>query len=423
MNGTAALDARRAIEALRAGVPNRVAIRLLGTIDSLVARDFRARLRLCGAALSDSHQVEGIVISGGFGTGKSHQLGYFSELAMQDNFIVSPVPISKETPLFDPARLFAAAIRAALVPDANDEVMTAVLSRLHPDSPPFDALEAWTTEEVREGRLSALFAALLYLIRRRQAEPNDRDARIGRFFAGGTIGISTVKNWLREAGAAKMFPFTRTRAADLAVQRLRFAPRLFIAAGYGGWCVLFDEIELIGRYTPLQRGRSYAELTRWLGSDREVCIPGVLTVAAVTDDFAAQMFDLKRDDELVPPRLEQRGLMQQAALARLGIARLRRQEYMLIPPDEAALRRHLERISGLYRDAYGWAPPHAEIGPREASRSMRQYVKSWITAWDIARLYGESAQIAAGTLAADYSENADIEQPPAAGDEEYGTGK
>jgi hypothetical protein len=131
------------------------------------------------------------------------------------------------------------------------------------------------------------------------------------------------------------------------------------------------------------------------------------------------MFDQKRDDELVPPRLEQRGMVQQAALAKLGIARLRRQEYTLSPPDEAALRRSLDRIGGLYHDAYGWPPPDTGIGRQEASRSMRQYVKSWITAWDIERLYGETAQIAAGTIPTDYSESDDIEQAPA-GDDDCG---
>lgn len=416
MNTALPIDARKAIEALRAGVPNRAAIRLLGAIDSPVVRDFRARLRLCRAALADRRQVEGLVVNGGFGTGKSHQLGYFGELAREDGFIVSQVPISKETPLFDPARLFAAAIRAAIVPGANDDVMTAVLSRLHPGSEPYEALESWTTSEVEEGRLSPLFAALLYLIRRRQTEPGDH-AWIARFFAGGRLGINTVKGWLREAGATRLFPLTRVREWDLAAQRLTFAPRLFIAAGYSGWCILLDEVELIGRYTPLQRGRSYAELIRWLGPDQEICIPGVLTVAALTDDFAAQMFDQKRDDELVPPRLEQRGLLQQAAMARLGIARLRRQEYTLSPPDETALRRSLDRISGLYRDAYGWTPPNPDIGHQEASRSMRQYVKSWITAWDIERLYGERAQIEAGTIATNYCESDDIEQAPAGADD------
>ena len=58
----------------------------------------------------------GIWFGAGCGAGKSHLLGFMRELALERNFVVSLVPVSKETPMFDPARLFAAAIRAAEVP-------------------------------------------------------------------------------------------------------------------------------------------------------------------------------------------------------------------------------------------------------------------------------------------------------------------
>ena len=117
------------------------------------------RLGQCDAALRDGEQVEGIILEGAFGAGKSHLLGYFSELAQQEKFVVSQVPISKETPLFDPARLYAAMVRAAVVPDANDDVMTAVMSRLHPNSDRYDALERPSRFERAEFRLySPLFS-------------------------------------------------------------------------------------------------------------------------------------------------------------------------------------------------------------------------------------------------------------------------
>jgi hypothetical protein len=43
---------------------------------------------------------------------------------------------------------------------------------------------------------------------------------------------------------------------------------------------------------------------------------------------------------------------------------------------------------------------------------MRQHVKSWITTWDIERLYGQTPQIETGTIATDYSENSYIEKAP-----------
>jgi hypothetical protein len=246
MNLPSGIAPRSAIEALRAGVPNRAAIRLLGSNDETLQQDFSNRLGRCDPALHDARQVEGIILSGAFGAGKSHQLGYLGELARQDKFVVSLLPISKETPLFDPARLFAAAIRAAVVPDANDEVMTATMRRLRPGSDRYDALESWTTTEVREGRIAPLFAALLYLIPRRTTDTDDH-ARIARFFGGGKLPVTAVKGWLRAAGAGRLFDVRAVKEAELAVQRLRFAPRLFRAAGYSGWCLLLDEVELIGR--------------------------------------------------------------------------------------------------------------------------------------------------------------------------------
>jgi P-loop Domain of unknown function (DUF2791) len=298
------IAARGAIEALRAGVPNRAAIRLLGERDGALVNSFLESLGRCTEGLSRGRPSEGNLIWGGFGAGKSHLLGYMRELALERNFVVSLVPVSKETPMFDPARLFAAAIRTAEVPGANDDVMTVALSRLKPQTEPYDRLERWATDEARAGSLSTEFAALLWLIP--HLGPEDH-ARIARFFGGGKLNATVVKSWLREHGAAKLFDIKPTREAERTRQRLRFAPRLLSSVGLAGWCILLDEVELIGRYSPLQRGRSYAELARWLGRDETDGLPGITTVAAFTDDFVAAMFDQKRDEEVIPQALEQRG--------------------------------------------------------------------------------------------------------------------
>jgi len=416
MIGREMIATRNAIEALRAGVPNRAAIRLLGTSEVVLSQDFLDRLQRCGTALTSSEQVEGLGVAGAFGAGKSHLLGYFAELAQRENFIVSLVPISKETPLFDPARLFTAASRAAVVPGENDDAMTAVLRRLRPNTGRYDDLEYWATSEVQRGRLSPLFPALLHVIPRLR-DPDDH-ARIARFFGGARLNVSAVKGWLRDAGAAKLFDLKPVREAELSLQRLRFAPRLIRAAGFAGLCVLLDEVELIGRYSPLQRGRGYSELARWLGLDQQENIPGMVSVSAITDDFTDEMFIQRRDDELIPSRLEQRGLLPQAELAKKAISWLAQRQNRLIPPTEEGLRRSLDRIGSLYRDAYDWTPPEIGIGERLAGKSMRQYVKSWIATWDMERLYGEAPQIETVTIPTDYSESSDIEQVPAAAEQD-----
>ena len=332
------------------------------------------------------------------------------ELALEHNFVVSLVPVSKETPMFDPARLFAAAIRTAEVPGVNDDAMTVALMRLKPNTDPYDRLEAWATDEASKGSLSTVFAALLWLIPRVGPEEH---VRIARFFGGGRLNATVVKSWLRAHGAAKLFDVKPTREADLARQRLVFAPQLFASVGLAGWCVLLDEVELIGRYSPLQRGRSYAELGRWLGRDDKDPLPGITTVAAFTDDYVSQMFDdpKRRDEERIPAILEQKGLARQSVLARTFMRELRRgRGVRLAAPDEAALSAAQTRIADLYFAAYDWRPTDMAIGERRTTSSFRQYIKSWITRWDIERLYREEPTIESSTIRTDYTETIELEQ-------------
>ncbi len=406
--------ARGAIEALRAGVPNRAAIRLLGEHNGALVNPFLDSLGRCAQALELGRQSEGTFVWGGFGSGKSHLLGYMRELALQRNFVVSLVPISKETPMFDPARLYIAAVRAAEVQGANDDLMTVALWRLKPNTEPFDRLESWATHEAGAGSLSAIFPALLWLIPRLGLEDH---ARIARFFGGGKLNATAVRSWLRQQGATKLFDVKPIREADLARQRLRFAPRLLSSAGLAGWCVLLDEAELIGRYSPLQRGKSYAELARWLGRDALDALPGIVTVAAFTDDYVSEMFDSRRDDELVPQALERKGLTHPASQARACIAYMRRSPGIrLVAPDDAALRAAQGRIAELYFDAYRHRPASVGIGERLAGKSMRQYIKSWITEWDMEQLFGESAHIAIKAITTDYSESEELQQASSASD-------
>lgn len=400
-------DARHAIEALRAGVPNRAAIRLLGTREDAIRQRFIETLQECQHSLQCNIQPTGHVVAGGFGTGKSHLLGYLKELALAENFIVSSVVISKETPLSDLGRLYLSAMRFATVPGCNDDVMTAVLARLKPGSQAFEQLEGWASDAASD--LSPLFPALLYLFARPTTIP-DCIQYMARFLAGGPLNVTRIKQWLKDAGATKLFPLKAVKQVDIVQQRLRFVPRLFTAAGFGGWVVLMDEIELIGRYGILQRGRSYAELARWMGIDDTERVPGAVAVAAVTDDFFEVVITKRRDDEQVPLKLVNRNERAAAERARRGIEFLDRNRVTLRPPDEHHLRACLDKVRALYHQAYGWPPDNIDIGPLAATKSMRQHIKSWITTWDLERLYcGQRPEIETVDLATDYQEMKEIE--------------
>ncbi len=258
------LAARRAVEALRSGVPSRDAVAALGSGQSDIEDRFLRLLDGVGGVRSDG--MRGMLLGGGFGAGKSHVLEHLTHLALQNNFVVSRVVVSKETPLHDPAKVLRAAVESAVSPDGAVGAVAEAAAGLDPGSPAFVELAQWAGGA--GAPVDECFPVTLGLFPRVQASEDDFAEAIVRFWSGDRISVADVRRHAKWAGMGRP-ALAAVPARELARQRFRFLARLFVAAGSEGWLVLFDEAELIGRYTLLQRGRSYAELARWLLPDQD----------------------------------------------------------------------------------------------------------------------------------------------------------
>ena len=402
------VEARTAIEALRAGVPNRAAIRLMGTEQTAIEHAFEAALAAAWADAGPSGA--GIGLAGGFGTGKSHMLGYLAEVARQQGFVVSRVVISKETPLSHPGHVLAAALRGAALPDRPDDPVAACVAALRMRPEALDALEAAVSTP--EAGFAPVFAACLFLLRRASTAP-EMLRRIARLWTGTKVSTPAFRQALSAAGAGRMFALKPVPAAAMTGQLARFVPLLFRAAGYAGWCLLLDEVELIGRYTPLQRALSYAQLAAWLGLGGERRWPGIAVAYAITDDFAAAVINARLDSEKLPERLALKGRDADAALALAGIRHIERTvlQHRLLPPTPDDLALCHDKVLRLYSAAYAWPAPPLPPGERTSSRTMRQYIKGWITQWDLRRLDGSDVALISGSIPSDYTENAAMAEP------------
>ena len=173
-------------------------------------------------------------------------------------------------------------------------------------------------------------------------------------------------------------------------QRLRFAIELIKGAGYKGWVVLLDEVELVGYYSLLQRGWSYAELTRWMGQAANETYPGLVVVGTVTDDFEPKILGTygKNDRDYVVPRLRVRNDDAVAARAETGMRLLEQECMPLNPPTDAEVREMVEKLRQIYSDAYGWPAPALPGETRGAGyqNRMRYKVRAAINEWDLLRL-------------------------------------
>jgi len=381
------MNYQRALEALRNGVPNRDAVTVLGSSQTAVEKLFAEKLTATQTAAQQGKQVPGLLVAGGFGTGKSHLLEFLEHVAVSNNFVCSRIVISKETPLFDPAKLFQAAIDSALVPGVGGQVMQEIALRLKPNTKKYADLYQWANSA--NSGLSLLFPATLLLHERLNNDPELVDQITG-FWSGDRLSINRIRQGLKQVNCAGVYTLKPVKLKDLAIQRFIFASRLILAAGYNGWVLLVDEVELIGRYSLLQRGKSYAELARWLGKLQGESLPGIVAVAAITDDFGLAVLQEKSDRDTIGPKFRDKGSEEYnaiAAKAETGMRLIERAVVPLQPPNEATLSRTYERLKTIHAAAYSWEPPELPPVGQSVTRRMRSYVRRWVNEWDLRRLY------------------------------------
>jgi hypothetical protein len=379
------MAARRAIESLRNGVPSGAAVRALGWHHASQLNKFDALLE---SAKNDGPGPRGTMVVGEFGTGKSHLLGYLEQRALQENFVVSRVVISKETPLFQPARVLAAALREGRVPGARGAILHELAPRLEFGSRRADGLAQWGVSA------PGMLAASLHLYERSVELADDELlARVVDWWAGEKLAPSDVKAGLRKLRAQQAFDVKAIKATDLIPHRIELAANVIKAVGFSGWLILLDEVELVGRYSRLQRAKSYAELARWFGNGGSKS-PSLACIATVTGDFSTKVLDGGADGlgdrERIPDFLRGRskaGDSELADLAEIGIDAIDNPSSIFLQgPDASLLSATKSRVAEVYAAAFGWTPPQDSPSVMSTTTPMRTYIKTWIYAWDLARL-------------------------------------
>ena len=409
------LSCRRALEALRNGVPNGDAVDLLGCNQPRAVGHFTDLLARVTDADEPPDSDLGMLVSGDFGSGKSHLLTHLEHQALSRDFVCSKVAISKETPLYDLGKVFQSAVENGRAPERAGRLIEELGQALKPDSPAYAAFFQWANKAAHNGLLSPIFPASLMVYER--SGDLELNSQIEAFWAGDRIKVSTIKDGLRKIGQLQNYPFRAPKAADLPPQRLRFVNELIRGAGFKGWVVLLDEIELVGYYTLLQRGRSYAELARWQGTVHNEPCPGLVTVSTVTGDFASRIISpdgLKRDRDYVGAKLQDSKYKDIAARAETGMRLLERKCLPLdSPPTETDVRETLEKLRKIYSTAYGWSAPalQGDTGGTKFHRSMRYRVRASINEWDLLRFDPDSRpEIEGDEFQHGYEEDADLER-------------
>ena len=416
------LTSRRALEALRNGVPNSEAVKMLGCNQPKAESQFKDLLTQAADRDNPPSGALGMMFSGDFGAGKSHLLTHLEHQALSQGFVCSKVAISKETPFYDLGKMFKSAVDNGRMPDRNGRLIEELGQALKPDSLEYTNFFQWANETKSNG-LSQIFPASL-LVHERSTDL-ELNSEIENFWAGDRILISRVKSGLRQIGQMKSYSFRAPKAADLPPQRLRFLVELVKAAGYKGWVVLLDEIELVGSYSLLQRGRSYAELARWLGQAARESYPGLVAVGSVTGDYASAIISPdgeKKDRDYVAAKLETRHGDKVDRAVR-GMNLLERACTPLNTPTLDDVQGTVNRLREIYSAAYDWGAPEqaGRVGGAGIWGRMRYQVRAAINEWDLLRLYPDSRpDTESDVFRHTYEENVDLERDSKDHDDDNG---
>ena len=190
------------------------------------------------------------------------------------------------------------------------------------------------------------------------------------------------------------------------MERFRFASRLLRAAGYNGWLLLLDEVELIAKYSPKMRLQSYSAIGDLLALGRE-SIPGLATIIAIVPDLDGILAVQCRDPDDWHKYSVKWDLL--IAPAKVGLEALGSKDLQITIESPSAER--LRMVSEIAKELYArcYDVEVAEIEHEVTSLNMRTFLRTLVTQWDLRRLDATyEPDILSEQLSEDLSEDDDF---------------
>ena len=366
------LDARRAIESLRSGVPSLSVAKIFGTTQTAVRDKFLESME----DMTTGNGVKPIMLSASFGSGKTHLLNYLQLQAESKGFVTSIVTISPEMPLGKSANVLKSISENARAPHTVGRALTSLAFNLKPDSSKYQKLEDWAADSGIETR----FLALLRLYGEFYLDEELRQAILDDF-EGKTMPKPDIKRKLKEIGIASLYDLNSPKGTQFSHDRIRLLAQFYKACGCSGWIIFFDEMERMAKFSLKQRIAAYQELGWW----RDVAATSgsaILPVFTTASGFALETVTGGTNDEA---RFSKKG-DEVDKLALRGIELLK-SAYRLNPPTDDEVHDIYSKARELYEKAY--SIPISDVKPyhSDVRTTVRFEIRRWITTWDLKRLH------------------------------------
>lgn len=277
-------EARHLIEALRSGVPSRRVGRYFSSSRKELLDSIRADLDEVAAGAS-----KGRVIIGKYGEGKTHLLNTVFSLAQEDNYVVSLVSISKETPPNNLGGLYKRIIENTFLPLSNESGIQGIFEGFDKDGEKANEMYLYALKKLPSDKLYYVLKTLLYSQGHRDDDVDAIDADIRGYFMNQSTLKKLYQKYCDEKASFRETFVQKKHTFDYFL----FMAKLFRVMGYKGWVILFDEAELIGRMARKSRENSYLNINRFLSPTP--LLEGVYSLFAFSSSFSDEVIASKNE--------------------------------------------------------------------------------------------------------------------------------
>ena len=281
-------EAKKMIEAFRSGVPSKDIGSYFSSSRRNILDDIKSDLEVVAAT-----GVGGsCVIGGRYGEGKTHMLNTVKDLAEKQKLAYSYLSLGKETPMNNLPNLFKKACENLFLPDiGNPGFFREIENRI--------TLKNELGKEALDFASNSLATDRLYYVFRAYLGCKDPEEKflLQSDLEGSLIGASVVKSiYSKIFGEKVSFREKFVKSKNMG-DYFAFISFLIKLLGYNGWVILFDESELIGRFSYKTRMKAYLSMHSFISPEKTLV--GTYSVFAFSSSYIDEVINAKGDKDYI----------------------------------------------------------------------------------------------------------------------------
>ncbi len=377
-------EARHIIEALRSGIPSRAVGQYFSEARPRIMKEISGRLDM----VCEQGKSSGMIISGKYGEGKTHQINTVFNMAHSNNMVVSYLSLSKETPMDKLYLVYQKLISNTYLPRRRQPGFIHELEKISAGSPVANEMLLYALKQLETDKLYYLFRSYL------NTEDADEKFLLQADLEGDFMANAPLKKIYRRIFNEPVkynVNFTKTKHCR---DYFSFMSHLFSQMGYHGWVILMDETELMGRLGKKARLNAYRNMADFLLPDR--CPEATFSVFALSASYTEDVIEGKHEyenlAEIYPMEQEPAKTVLDLLVRAPQLLPLTREEFNEV----------LEKIQDFHGRAYGWKPNLSTEALMESTQSggylLRTKIRAAIEFLDQLYQYGKAGHTAIDEL-------------------------